>query len=79
MRRSIIENTDQWRIDSFGNGIAYTMLNKITGFDKCIQGDDALAFRKDYDELVEAHVNPNSAWYEKTFNEVLAELYERIN
>lgn len=43
MHYVIIENTDKWRIDSYGNGLAYTFTDKLTLKSAHIQGDDAAA------------------------------------
>ena len=70
-----IEATDQWRIDSHGNGAAYTLLHvpsQQSGF--VPYGDSASQWRADYDAMQEAHTNPQSAWFKRTWNACLAEL-----
>jgi len=76
MQTVIIENTDVFRLDSRCNGAAYTMTNKRTGEERFAQfGDDAAAFRAEYDAMEEAHANPASAWYGQPWNSCLAYLF----
>jgi len=70
-----IEATDQWRIDSHGNGAAYTILHVPSQRSGFVQyGDDAARWREDYDAMQEAYSSPNSCWYKQTWNACLAEL-----
>ena len=76
MRTVIIENTDAFRLDSTGNGVAYTMTSKRTGEERHAQfGDDAEAFRAEYDAMEAAHANPASAWHRRPWNDCLAYLF----
>ena len=76
MTRVIIENTDEFRLDSIGNGSAYEMINRSTGESRFIQhGDDAAEFRKEYDAMVQAHANPQSVWYHTEWNACLRNLF----
>lgn len=76
MSRVIIESTDEFRLDSIGNGAAYEMTNKSTGESRFIQyGDAATDFRKEYDDMVQAHTNPQSVWYHTAWNACLRNLF----
>ncbi len=76
MQTIILENTNLFRLDSHGNGAAYTMTDKATGESKFVQyGDDAAIFRGEYDAMQEAYANPNSAWHKRSWNSCLAYLF----
>jgi hypothetical protein len=51
MGKIVIVNTDLWTMTSYGNGLAYELFNKRTGETLFVQGDDADAFRSDFDKL----------------------------
>jgi len=74
MHWTTIENTDKWRVDSYGNGLAYTFTDKATGQSSHIQGDDATSWREEYDEYQTLHTTPNTRHHRLTWNELLAEL-----
>lgn len=71
MQTVIIENTDLWRIDSIGNGLAYVFTNKHTGETGMVQGEDATAWRADYDEMYKDVGDPNTRAYRFTWNQIL--------
>ena len=72
--RIIIENTDQWRVDSIGNGWAYEFTYKPDIQTGWLQDDNALQWREDYDAMQEASCNPQAVWYKRTWNQCLAEI-----
>lgn len=73
---TIIENTDRFRLDSISNGAAYEMTDKQSGESKFAQyGDDATAFRSEYDAMAAAYSNPDSAWHRRTWNACLSYLF----
>lgn len=47
----VIEDGSGYTIYSYGNGLAYKIVQYSTGKDVFIQGDDAKAFRDEYDDL----------------------------
>ncbi len=70
-----IEATDQWRIDSHGNGAAYTFLHIPSQRSGFVQyGDDATRWREDYDAMCAAYMNPESCWHRQSWNACLTEL-----
>lgn len=76
MQTVILENTDRFRLDSHGNGAAYTMTDKQSGESKFAQyGDDSAAFRAEYDAITAAYSNPESAWHRQSWNACLAYLF----
>lgn len=74
MRRVIIENTDAWTVESHGNGLAYSFYRKSDGREAFLQGDDATAWREQYDAMGEAYSNPESVWHRQSWNNCLSEL-----
>lgn len=44
MRSEVLAETRNYRLTSFGRGLAYELLHKPTGKSVYVQGDDALAF-----------------------------------
>ena len=76
MRTVDIEVTDRYRIRSHGNGTAFEISSgNRRAF---LQGDDAAQFYKEYHDLCLAHVDPQSAWYDKTWNECLSHLCDEL-
>jgi hypothetical protein len=51
MRSAIIHDLPEWRVTSWGNGLAYSIEYKPSGRDLFFQGDDADAFREEFDDL----------------------------
>ncbi len=79
MKGIIIENTGRYFIKSYGNGAAYEMGDKVQGKDKFVQyGDDAVAFREEYDNMCLAYLDPRSAWHNQTWDNCLDYLWEQI-
>lgn len=76
MRRVYIEHTDQWIVESVGNGWGYSFTHKPTGSTAWLQDDDALEWREDYEAMEKAYSTPGTAWHTATWNECLAELIE---
>lgn len=69
-----IENTDAWRVNSHGNGTAYTFTRKSDGATGFVQGDDATQWRADYEAMHIAYIDPKSVWFGCGWNRCLAEL-----
>jgi hypothetical protein len=77
MQRTI-ENTNEYRLDSIGNGAAYLFISKRTGDEIFIQyGDDATQFREDYDALNKAYFTEGTVYFNMSWNECLADLFGR--
>ena len=53
MKSTIIHDLTGWQVTSWGNGISYEIFNKLTDQDIFLQGDDAAAFREQFEELTE--------------------------
>lgn len=51
MRSCIIHDLPEWQVTSYGNGLAYAILHKLSGRDIFFQGDDADIFRDEFDAL----------------------------
>lgn len=51
MRSCIIHDLPEWHVTSWGNGLAYSIEHKPSGADVFFQGDDAAAFRDEFDAL----------------------------
>ncbi len=72
----ILENTNKYRLDSHGNGVAYTMTHKGTMEERYVQyGDDATTFRSEYASLQAAYANPESVWHSRPWDACLAFLF----
>ncbi len=71
-----IEQTDMFAVYSYGNGAAYELIAKdVPGYRSAfLQGDDAAAWREQYDAMAIAADNPRSVWYKRTWNACLSEL-----
>ncbi|AFU87871.1 hypothetical protein CcrColossus_gp001 [Caulobacter phage CcrColossus] len=54
----IMEGT-RYALDSYGNGAAYTLRNKIAQTSVWLQGDDAATFREELEAQEAAHPNKN--------------------
>lgn len=76
MKSCIIENTDKYTVESFGNGLSYSFWRKKDSANGSVHGDDATCWREDYDSMCEAYHNPKSVWHQKSWNACLAELTE---
>ncbi len=51
MRSTIIHDLPDWRVTSWGNGLAYAIEHKATGADFYVQGENADAWRDQFDKL----------------------------
>jgi hypothetical protein len=51
MRSTIIHDLPDWRVTSWGNGLAYEIEHKPSGRDMFFQGEDAEQFRTKFDNL----------------------------
>lgn len=74
MNVTIIENTDAWRIDSHGNGVAYEFVRKHDGATYFVQGDDAAHWRREYDLASKLYCQQGTRFHAMTWNACLAEL-----
>ena len=73
---TILENTDAYRLDSYGNGAVYSMTDKRTGETRATQfGDDAIVFGVEYESMQRAHSDPLSVWHRETWNACLNYLF----
>lgn len=77
----IIDQTDRFILKSTGNGAAFEFIRKARDTTeaetKFIQyGDDAAAFREEYENMEAAYANPASVWHRKTWNACLTYLFE---
>lgn len=71
MRGIVIEQGDGYRVESFGNGLSYTITQEATGNDVFIQGDDASMWRDEYDGLYADHSKPNTRASRFTWRQLL--------
>lgn len=46
-----IHDLPEWRVTSYGNGLAYSIERKPSGKSLFFQGDDATQFRNEFDNL----------------------------
>lgn len=77
MKTVIIEQTDEWQIESHDNGAAYTLYRKQDMAECFVQyGDDASAWREEYDAMRKAYQDMSSAWYKQNWNACLAYLWD---
>lgn len=53
MRSTIIRDLPDWRVTSWGNGLAYSIKHKPSGRDVFYQGDAAEEFRTEFERLTE--------------------------
>lgn len=53
MKSVIIHNLPDWRVTSYGNGLAYEIANKRLSLALLFQGDDAAEFRTQIDALTD--------------------------
>ena len=74
MKTVTIEDTAAWRVESHGNGFAYSFTCKGTGATGYLQGDDATQWRENYDAMGEAFSRPDSVWSRGSWDACLAEL-----
>lgn len=51
MKSALVHNTRRFNCLSYGNGLAYTLENKLTRTSILFQGDDADQFRAELDNL----------------------------
>lgn len=58
MRSVIIHNLPDWRVTSYGNGLAYEIAHKPSMKTIFFQGDDAAQFRDEFDQMTEASNGP---------------------
>jgi len=76
MQRFIRENTDAWRIDVIGGGIAYAVTRKTDGAEFFVQGDDAAQFRETLYGVELSHTDWGSRFFGLTWNQCLAYVCE---
>lgn len=74
--QAIVEQTDRYTVTSHGNGWGYEFYRKPGGWSGWLQDDDAAQWRKDYEAMCIAAVNPDSVWYGRPWNRCLAELID---
>lgn len=76
MRVVDLEVTDRYRIRSHGNGIAY----EITSGNRraFIQGDDAQAFHEAYVTMSFDHLDRETVWFHKSWNDCLSHLCDEL-
>ena len=72
MKSCIIENTDMYTVESFGNGLSYSFYRKKDNASGFVQGEDASAWRKEYEDMLELHSDLRSCFYEKPWNYCLS-------
>lgn len=53
MTETIIHDLAEWRVTSYGNGLAYELAHKPSGETVFFQGDDAAQFREELENLTE--------------------------
>ncbi len=70
MRQVTLSDTPNYRLVSYGNGLAYSLAKKETTTDVYFQGDDATQFR----EELEAMENADP---ERLTDDILGELWHR--
>lgn len=72
----ILEETEKFLIESYGNGFAYTLCHKPSGASGHLQGEDAGEWRRLYDYIAEAHSDPKSMFHGKTWDWCLSYVCE---
>ena len=72
MKSCIIENTDKYTVESFGNGLSYSFWRKKDNASGFVQDEDATAWGKEYESMLELHSDPRSCFYEKPWNYCLS-------
>lgn len=58
MRSVIIHDLPEWRVTSYGNGLAYEIAHSPSGKTIFFQGDDAEIFRNRFETLTDGTVQP---------------------
>jgi hypothetical protein len=58
MKKTVIHNLPDWRVTSWGNGLAYEIANMRTSQSVYFQGDDALEFSDRLELLTESRTGP---------------------
>lgn len=76
-----LENTDRYMVRVDGYNAAYVLTRKPCGTVEAREayipfGDAAAQWHENYDSMVRAHTNPQFAWFDKPWNDCLAELIE---
>lgn len=74
MRIATIEDSLNWRVESHGNGLAYSFTHKPTGAAGFLQGEDAAQWRDEWEAMGEAHERPETTWNRLPWDSCLAEL-----
>lgn len=77
MKQVTIEDTERYKVVSHGNGLAYECTDKISGKSVLFQGDDALEWKKSYEYMQAARVDPASGWSKNKWDYCLRELTEQ--
>ena len=76
METKIRENTDMWRIDVIGGGIAYAVTRKRDMAEFFLQGDDASEFARELDNVESLHISAASKFFDMTWNQCLSYVCE---
>ena len=71
MKTQIIEANMGYRIESHGNGWAYTITRETDGASRFIQDDDARMFFDEYHDLMTDHCSPNTRASRFSWRELL--------
>lgn len=78
MRSLIRENTDRFMIAVQGAGTIVEITNKAEGLTASVQGEDALGFLKQLEDMAEAYADPASVWHKASWNDCLEEVCGEI-
>ncbi len=75
--KSIIERGDGYTVASVGGGAAYELARESDGATAFVQyGDEAAAWRAEYDAMQVAHADPATVWGRQSWRECMAHLWE---
>jgi hypothetical protein len=72
MKTQIRENTDTWRIDVIGGGVAYAVTRKTDMKEFFLQGDDASQFARELDNIESLHISAATKFFDMTWNQCIA-------
>lgn len=70
MRKTILMDSENFRVVSWGGGVSYVLLNKRMGQSVHVQGDDATQFENELEAMENAHPHWDT-------DRILAEIWEQ--
>lgn len=73
MKSCIIHDLPDWRVTSYGNGLAYAIDHKPSGENMFVQGDDADIFRAEFDALTSLRGTGPNLYYADALDIIFSE------